>query len=368
MGFDDVDDDNDDCDDDAFVKSALVDMYAKCGSLADARYVLDTVNARSLVSWNALIGGLAEHGSHGKEALECLEEMQSEGTFPDAITYVCSLRACARLVESGRKLHGEIAKDGLEADRYVGIALIDMYAKCGFLEEAREAFDELPSRDVVPWNALISGYVEHGLAQEAMACVQEMDDDDILLDAITTTCSFRACIITGAIERGRWIHSASIKRGLTDADPTVESASMEMYAKCGCIEEARAVFESAQDRSEVSWSALLWGYACRGESEPVFGLHEQMLGQGMFPDSVSWLSLLTACSHDGLVGEDLLRTISSADSFSPTLEHCNCIVDLYCRSGQLLLAMSVVEMMPFQPNSVTWCTVAGLLLQEEEEW
>ena len=356
--------DGDNGDGDDFVNTALVDMYAKCGSLLEAKYMFNNLDVRGLVSWNAVIGGFAEY-NHGKEAIQYLEEMQTKGTFPDTITYVCALKACGStvgLIEEGQKIHTEIAKDGLEVDPCIGISLLNMYAKCGFLREAQEVFNELSSQDVVSWNVLIAGYVEHGLAQEAMECMEKMyDEGSIPLDAITTTCSLKACIGIGDFDKGRWIHSQTIKQGLIHADPTVGISLVEMYAKYNSLDEAKAVFDSVRDQTVIMWGTLLWGYACQGESEHVFHLYNQMVEEGVHPDDISFLSLLIVCSHAGLMKEALKSIISMREEYglASNIEHYNCIIDLFCRAGLLAKAAIVMERMPFQPNSVTWCTILG---------
>eukprot|EP00250_Pteridium_aquilinum_P000096 c10113_g2_i1 orf=303-1217(+) len=161
-------------DNDVFIASILIDMYAKCGALVKAQAVFDTVVVRDVVMWTALIGGYANHG-HGEKALNLTDQMQREGIFPDAFTLLCSLKACgiAKSLVKGQELHSQIVLKGLEGEPTIGNTLVDMYAKCGSLIEAQEVFNILPVRSVVTWTALIAGYAQNECGDEALKCFEQ---------------------------------------------------------------------------------------------------------------------------------------------------------------------------------------------------
>lgn len=347
---------------DPYVGSSLVDFYAKCGVLTEAQEVFDELTIRNIVSWNALISGYAEQ-MHSEEVLMCFEQMRQEGMSPDAVSFSCSLKACSSIgtIDGSRDLHAEIVKEGLDVDPLVGNALIYMYAKCGLLAEAQQVFNHLSVPDVAAWTAFIGGYAEHGLDEEVIMSLENMQLEGICLDAVTVVCSLKGCGIIGAERRGRKIHSEVAKDGF-DEDPSVGNALVTMYAKCGLLIDAEEMFEELPRRDIVSWNALIAGYACLGESRPVFKMFERMRDEGVWPDSITLLSVLTVCSHEGLVDEGqtfFQAAVNQECCMNLSTQHYNCMVDILGRAGQLDEAVAVVEGLPCQPNLVTWSTVLG---------
>lgn len=160
------------------------DMYANCGSLSKARQVLEELSVRNVISWSAFIAGYAREGD-GEQALGCFENMQREGFCPNALTFICILKACGsiRAFEKGEKTHHEISKLGLlKEDLVLGTALVNMYAKCGALKKAQQVLEELLIQDATPWNALISGYARNGEGEQALSCLEQMQREGLSLD------------------------------------------------------------------------------------------------------------------------------------------------------------------------------------------
>ena len=249
--------------------SALIDMYAKCGALEKARGVFEQLPARDNVSWTVLISGYVQHARY-VEALNCFRQMQDERVYPDATTYTCVLKACAATgsLEIGENIATKVRKEGLwKHDTILGSALVDMYAKCGALQKAREVFDQLPDRDIVSWTALIGGYAEvHELAQEALRYLESMEFEGITTDSATLVCGLKACANLGAIEKGREMYGNIMKKSL-ERDIVVGNTLIDMFSKCGCITEAKDVFDKLPARNAVSWTALICGYAEYGYVE-----------------------------------------------------------------------------------------------------
>ena len=228
-----------------YVGSALIHMYVKCGCLDRAQQVLDELFLRDVVSWSTLISGYAQQGQ-GEEALNCFERMQNEGLSPDSITFVCILKACGSIgaINKGKQIHKEIVDKGLLGkDAVLGTALVNMYAKCGELEKAAEVFKELPCRNVVSWNALISGYIEQGQSKDALGCFEQMENNCFSPNAVTFTCILKACGITRSICKGTEIHKKIVSKGLLDKDPTLGSALVDMYVQCGDLSKAQQVLK-----------------------------------------------------------------------------------------------------------------------------
>ncbi|KAJ7527666.1 hypothetical protein O6H91_16G065300 [Diphasiastrum complanatum] len=346
---------------DVVVGSTLVDMYAKCGCTEDARELFDNMSERNVVSWNAMIAGYTQNGL-GREALALYEQMKQEGMQPNNVTFVFLLKACANLaaLEQGKQLHSEIRKRGFQSDVVVGSTLVDMYAKCGCTEDARELFDNMSERDVVSWTAMIAGYAQNGLGKEALALYEQMKQEGMQPNNVTFVLLLNACASLAALEQGKQLHSEIIKRGF-QSDVVVGSALVDMYAKCGCTDDARELFDNMSERNVVSWTAMIAGYAQNGPAQEVLALFEQMQREGTKPNEVTYISVLSACAHSGLVdqGRYVFDSMCKNHGVTPTREHYACMVDLLGRAGCLDDAELFINKMPIQPDSVVWTTLLG---------
>jgi pentatricopeptide repeat protein len=322
---------------DVVLGNALVDMYAKCGALEKARDVFQQLPSRTVVSWTSMISGYAENGL-GDEALKCFWKMKDAGIAPNSVTYTCALKACSivQALEIGEGICAEARRKGLlHKDTVLATAAVDMYAKCGTPEKAREAFDELQIRDDVSWNALISGYIQHGLGDEALKCFDLMRSDGVSPNALTYASILKACSIVRSLEIGERIHAEITKESALRKDLSVGTALVDMYAKFGELEKAKAAFEELPVKTVVSWTALMAGYGQSGEAATVLELFGEMRKQEIAPNPVTMLVLLAACSHAGLLeeGEKLFDDMLVGYKLSPTLEHYTCMIDLYGRAG-----------------------------------
>jgi pentatricopeptide repeat protein len=327
----------------------LVDMYAKCGEMGRAQEVFDEMLKRDVVSWNALIAGYARHGLDS-EALKCFESVRrDDGIAPDAVTFICILKACGNLgrIEVGEKIHIEARNTGLlEKDVVLGTTLVDMYAKMGMVEEARRVFEEeLLIRNVVSWNALMSGYTQLGFSGEALSCFRLMQYEGVSPDPITFHLLLKACGSMGSLAMGESIHAEVDSQCLWEKDMAIGHALVDMYGKCGMPAEAQQVFEGLPSRDVVTWSALMDGYAHMGEAGKVIEIFNRMIGEDVMPDVVTFLVLLIACDHAGQLEEGLMifYGMDSRYSMSPTLEHYTCMVDLLGRAGHFNTALNLIE-------------------------
>jgi pentatricopeptide repeat protein len=255
---------------DVRVETALLKMYAKCGSMKDAREIFDRMatTTRDVVSWTVLIGGYAKSGL-GDEAFKLFDQMQQERVVPNRITYLSVLNACANPsnLEWGKKIHSHALGAGFVSDGSVGNALVNMYAKCGSMEDARRVFDGMVKRDVVSWTAMIGGYAESGQSEKAFQMFQEMQQHGLQPNRITYMTVLNACTSSGALDWVKEIHTHIVESGLT-SDTSVNNALVNMYAKCGSIEDARVVFdEMGSKRDIISWNAMIGGYALHGRGQ-----------------------------------------------------------------------------------------------------
>ncbi|KAI5071768.1 hypothetical protein GOP47_0014019 [Adiantum capillus-veneris] len=282
---------------DTFIGNVLVGMYAKYGSLSEAREVFDQLPKQDVVGWSALIAGYAEHGPF-EEALKCFERMQLVGLFPDSITYASVLRVCASagFLERGQELHMELVERGCELRPVLGNSLVGMYAKCGSFPEARKVLQMISVGDIVSWNAFITGLIEHGFSEEALDCFKDLRLHCASPDAVTFACSLKACSGMGNVQEGQEIHMQTISRGF-EGDSLVGNTLIGMYSRIGFFPEALQVFKDLLDRDVVSWNALIAGYAEHDLAEEVLKCLEQMQVEGTLPDVATYRSLLKAYSN-----------------------------------------------------------------------
>ncbi|KAI5065733.1 hypothetical protein GOP47_0020428 [Adiantum capillus-veneris] len=347
--------------------NALVDMYAKCGAIAEARQVLEELPSRDVVSWSALIAGYAQEGQ-AEQAFNCLEQMQHEGILPNAVTYICTLKACTttRAAERGKQIHDEIARQGLLRNNILlGNALVDMYAKCGNVSEARRVLEELPARDVVSWNGLIAGYAHAGEVEQALNCLKQMQHEGIFPDAVTYVCALKACATKKDTNRGRQIEEETTRKGLLRNNIVLGNALVDMYAKCGHVSEARRVLEDLPSRDVVSWSALIAGYAQEGEAEQALNCFQLMQREGILPNAVTCSCVLKVCSHRGLVeeGQAVFANMSKKYGMNPSLECYICMIDLFGRAGHLEKAVRLIQGMPSSDSTAIWHALLSACLR-----
>ncbi|KAJ7568858.1 hypothetical protein O6H91_01G050800 [Diphasiastrum complanatum] len=386
--------------------NALVNMYAKCGSVLDARQVFDSMPEHDVFSWTTVISAYASH-SQGEEAINLYQQMQQTGILPNRVSFVVVLKACARIpaLKQGKQVHSDIIKSGFESDVIVGNTLVDMYAKCGCIERALLVFNNMHKRDVVSWNAMIAGYAQQSLVKEALGLYGNMKEECVQPNNVTYVVLLKACASVAALEIGKQLHSDIIKSGF-ESNVIIENALVDMYAKCGCIEDARQIFNNMHERDVVSLTAMIAGYAQQGLGKEALALYKQMKQEGVQPNSVTYVvllkacaslaaleqgyaqhglgkdalallermqrenikpnqvtyvSVLSACSHSGIVdkGRHLFDSMRRDHGVAPTMDHYACMVDLLGRAGRLADAEDFIVKMPIQPNAVVWMTLLG---------
>ncbi|MCO5599687.1 hypothetical protein L7F22_053792 [Adiantum nelumboides] len=287
---------------DIVVGNSLVYMYAKFGMLVSAQEVFDRLPMQNIVSWTSIISGYAEDGKD-EEAINCFEEMQIKGIFPNAITLGCVMKACSslRFISKGQDIHAEIERKGLlqTNDIALGNALIDMYATCGQLKKAQEVFTNIPAPNVITWTTLISGYAENGYAEEALKAFELMETKGALPNSITLIYGLKACGSIKAVGKGRDIQVEIERQGLLERDSLAANALIDMYVKCGLLSIAQEVFDKLSVRDVISWNILISGYSEHGYGKEALQHSEQMQLEGAVADDVTLVSRFKAC---GLAG------------------------------------------------------------------
>ncbi|XVE79963.1 hypothetical protein DITRI_Ditri14bG0099600 [Diplodiscus trichospermus] len=347
---------------DSHTTHSLITMYARCGELDRARKVFDEIYERDLVSWNSMISGYSKMG-YASEAVELFGKMREEGFVPDEMTLVSILGACGDLgyLSLGMWVQGFVMKHKMKLNSFIGSALIDMYGKCGDLVSARRVFDGMHEKDVVTWNAMITGYAQNGMSDEAIKLFHAMKYAGVKPDKITLVGVLSACASIGALDLGKWIDTYASQRGLQH-NIFVSTALVDMYAKCGSLDDAQRVFENMPVKNEVSWNAMISALAFHGRPHEALSLFERMSTEGRdaCPNDVTFVGVLSACVHAGLVDEGwrYFKLMSSTYGLTPKIEHYSCMVDLLARAGQLYEAWDFIEKMPEKPDEI----VLGALL------
>ncbi|KAJ7250553.1 hypothetical protein O6H91_19G018800 [Diphasiastrum complanatum] len=247
-----------------------------------------------------------------------------------------------------------------ESDLVVGTAIVTMYGKCGSLKDARKMFDKMLERNLVSWNAMIAAYTQHGYGKEALELFKQMQLEGLHPDKVTLVSILDACASVTFLEIGRYIH-AWIVNDTVNSDVSINTAVLNMYGKCGELEDAQGLFDGMPHRDTVSWNALIAAYSQHGEGAFARKLFGQMQWEGTNPNQVSLVSILSACSHAGLMEEGFhyFCAINVDHGIVPLMDHYACMVDLLGRSGRLNDACTFVMSMPFKPGAVVWMTLLG---------
>ncbi|KAH7302682.1 hypothetical protein KP509_23G082400 [Ceratopteris richardii] len=354
-----------------FIGSSIIDMYVKCGALAKARDVFEKLPVRDTVSWNALIAGYA-HNKHGEEALSSYIAMQYEGLQPDPVTIACSLKACASIgtCEKGETIHAEAVKfDFIEKHVIVANALIDMYVKCGALVKGQKVFDDLPTRSVVAWTALITGYCQHEQYQEALACFERMRQEGISPNPVTFASALKACASIKAVEKGQEIHCEIVTKGLLKNDVVLGNALLTMYVRAGTLKQAQEVFDQLKVRNDASWTGLIGGFCQQGNSDDAIVYFEQMRKEGFPPSSLTFVCILKACGSIRAVekGREVHVEVARKGLLGACTALGNALVDMYGKCGVIDNAQEVFDKLPLH-DVVSWTAlIAGYCEQGQGE-
>ncbi|KAG0464868.1 hypothetical protein HPP92_019032 [Vanilla planifolia] len=346
---------------DSFLITRLAQAYLSFNNLAPAKKILLNFPKRPpLFLWNETIKGFSRNGFF-RESIDLYYLMLSHGVRPNEFTYTFVLPACAgaRTIDDGRRIHEDIGRMNLESNLYVATALVDMYGKCGQIIAARDVFDRMPQRCTASFNAMIAGYVLCGIYEEAMSSFEQMQRSEVQYNAMTMVNILQACSSLGALHRGRWIHEELIMSRL-EINVHLGAALINMYARCGSIQESQRVFNNMSKRDLICWTAIICGYGMHGFAKEAEILFNQMVGSGIEPDSITFVGILSGFSHKGMVdeGQKYFKKMTEEYHIKPALQHCSCMVDLLGRAGRLEEAEKFIMTMVVKPDAAVW---GGLL-------
>lgn len=353
----------------AYVTTSLISMYSKVGSVSTAKYLFREINVPDLVTWNAIIGGCS-NGGDVESSVAFFKELIGSGQHPNRTTFLCFLPGTGLIGygELTRSIHGLTLKSGVNIDRSVSSALTTVYSRLNDMVSAREVFDNAPENCLITWNSMISGYVQNGYPGMAVDLFKKMRRvNSIRPNPTTMTSILSACAHLGKLNLGKWIHRTIISLELElgfESNVFVSTALIDMYAKCGKIEYSRRIFDTMamEEKNVVSWNAMITAYGQHGCGRESLKLFSEMLDFGVTPTSVTFLSLLYACSHSGLVedGERIFRLMQVDFDISPSSDHYTSMVDLFGRAGWVHQALEFIKTIPeMKLGAAVWGALLG---------
>ncbi|XP_074275753.1 putative pentatricopeptide repeat-containing protein At5g09950 [Silene latifolia] len=350
-------------DSDVSVSNTLLSFYAVTGCLKDSRKLFMLMPEHDQISWNSMITALASSETSAYEAVMYFLQMPRLGLSLNGVTFVSILSAVSSLSFPGLvpQLHALVFKCCFANDTKVENALITCYGKHACIEDCESLFSRMAERrDEVSWNAMISSYIHNEQLSNAMDLVWSMMRNGRRLDHFIFATVLSACASVATLERGMEVHACEIRAGL-ESNVVVGSAIVDMYAKCGRIDYASTFFERMPVKNVYSWNSMITGYARHGDVDKALEIFDQMKKSGQPPNHVTFVGVLSACSHAGMVetGFHHFESMSNEYGLTPQMEHFSCMVDLLGRSGKLDKVEDFIKKMPMKPNAVIWRTVLG---------
>lgn len=349
---------------DAFIGTNLVRMYAEGGEVGDAQRLFDEMPERDSTSWNALISCYSKLGM-GECSLELFRRFARDRKGLDEYTFAIVLNefASRSWVFEAMQVHSLVIRCGFCFDRFISNALVNLYSKCGFVASAHRLFEGILERDVVSWTAMIAGFAQSGWEKDAMQLFDQMRVLEVVPNSFTFGGLLGACASANAFERGRQYHGLILKYGF-ESNAVLGSALVDMYSKCGEMNDALRVFQIMPERDIVSWNAMICGFAQNGDGVNALRLFDDMVQlsqNGCVPNEITFIGVLSACSHGGLVlqGHCHFNDMTCKYMIQPKIEHYTCMVDMLARAGLLEEAEALILSLPLEPDNVMWGTLLG---------
>ncbi|KAL6657037.1 hypothetical protein ACP70R_004817 [Stipagrostis hirtigluma subsp. patula] len=330
--------------DDICVSNALVDMYCKCASLDMAASLFSSMDYKDVVSWSTIIAGYSQNGMY-HVSVNLVTEMIASGVKPNSTTLASVLPSLSelKLLRHGKEIHCFSLRNGLEHSEFLMSALVEFYGGQGFIREAEIAFEFTSKKDLVVWNSMVGGYAVNEDSESALHALRALQTVGLRPDHVTVVSVLPLCNQHSRFLQGKEIHAYAIRHNIS-AVCSVSNALIDMYCKCGCLEIARGIFRLMKERDKVTYNTLISSFGKHGHEDQAFLLFDLMKIDGIVPDKVTFVALLSCCSHAGLIDKGLWFYDSMLKDYniSPDKEHYSCIVDLYSRSGKLDEAWSFI--------------------------
>lgn len=372
--------------------NSMIVLFGRTGHVAEANQLFNEIPRKDMVSWSALISCYEQNALY-EEAMLLFVKMNANGVPVDEVVMISVLSACTNLsiVQAGKSIHGLAAKigiqsyvnlqnalihlysscgeileakklfnDGIHLDQISWNSMISGYLKCGSVEEAETLFNSMPEKDIVSWSAMISGYAQHEHFSEALALFQEMQLHGIRPDETTLVSVISACTHIAALDLGKWVHAYISKNDLK-VNIILGTTLIDMYMKCGCVANAMEIFNAMEEKGVSTWNALILGLAMNGMVEKSLEMFAAMEKAGTLPNEITFMGVLGACRHMGLVneGRHYFYSMIHEHKIEPNVKHYGCMVDLLGRAGMLKEAEELIETMPIPPDVATWGALLG---------
>ncbi|VAH83560.1 unnamed protein product [Triticum turgidum subsp. durum] len=338
------------------VCGALLDMYAKCGGIEDARLAFEMVPHGDVILWSFMISLYAQ-SNQNEQAFELFIKMMRSSVVPNEFSLSSVLQACANmpLLDLGEQIHSNAIKIGHESELFVGNALMDLYAKCSDMESSLKIFSSLRDANEVSWNTIIVGYSQSGFGEDALTVFREMRAATAPSTQVTYSSVLRACASTASINHVGQVHCL-VEKSTFNSDTIVSNSLIDSYAKCGCIRDARKIFETQKEHDLISWNAIISGYAVHGHAAQARELFDRMNKNGIQANDITFVALLSVYGSTGLVsqGLSLFNSMKLDHGIKPSMEHYTCIVRLLGRAGRLHDALNFIGDIPKAPSAMVW--------------
>lgn len=351
---------------DIFVSTSLVEMYFKYRDLEAPVRLFSETRKRDVALFTTMISEFSRNGLSGK-AMGFFFKMLNEGIEPNKVTLTTMFSLCSQTKNLilGKILHGFSLRRALVmVDVILQTATMDMYAKCESLCYARRFFDRMCKRNLVTWNSIICSYFMNGLFRNALGLFKDMVLEgwrrprSSMLSLVLNICG-----VTTDLRKGKEVHGYILKSNsgdISELEKLMECNSLvDMYVKSGDINSAILMFERMHKRNVVTWTIMISAYGAYGLSRKALDLFLEMKRLGTEPDGVTFISVLSACSHSGLVqeGREIFLSMTRDYNIVPDMKHFVCMVDLYGRAGLLKEAFDFIRTMPVEPSKFVWGTL-----------
>ncbi|KAL9239911.1 hypothetical protein vseg_014183 [Gypsophila vaccaria] len=337
----------------------FINMMTSCvksGDVGVGRQVFDTMDRPRLSSWNAMLSGYSQIGMYD-EAIMLFRTMQSRNVKPDSTTLAIVLTSCAEMeyLEGGKQIHAVSIKATINDDVYVGSSLITLYSKSGKMDIAKFIFDRLPEVDIVCWNSILAGFCANSRVTEAFDFFNAMRIHDMRPTQFSYATMLSCCAKQSFPSAGTQLHALILKVGSLN-DVYVGSALIDMHCKCGNVVGARDIFDAMPVKNGFVWNEMIHGYGQNGYGDEAVHLYSCMIRAGEEPDEITFVAVLTACSHSGLVDEGIktFESMHTQHGIKPLLDHYTCIIDALGRAGRLREVQTLLERLPCKDDPVVW--------------
>ncbi|KAI3513520.1 hypothetical protein L1887_20856 [Cichorium endivia] len=371
----------------SYLVTKMVNICEQHEEVDYARLLFKEVSEPNIYLYNAIIRAHT-HSQLYLFTINIYKQMLTEPIFPDNFTYPFLIRSCGALpsLHLAKQVHGHVLKSGVQSNIVIENSILDMYMKCDDITDGHKVFDEMTDRDVISWNSLIYGHIKLGQIKKARELFERMTEKSIaswtaMISGYTRIGSYEdalhifrmmqltgvkpdwisllsvlpACTQLGALELGKWIHFYAEKNGFLEKI-SVCNALIEMYSKSGNIHQARQLFDKMLQRDVISWSTMIGGLANHGKAPEAIKLFQDMQNTTIKPNKITFVGLLSACAHAGLLqmGLNYFDSMKKDYNLDPGIEHYGCLVDLLGRTGYLDRAFELVKTMPMKPDSAIW--------------